>query len=92
MPRLLSIQPTRYLLPESLQRLLRSASQSGAPYYVLQASTEATIAEIESYQTYIDRMAAADSTILELAATYDMFRAGGSGHKEATERLDALRP
>ncbi len=32
-------------------------------------------------------MDAADAVVLELAATYDMFRGMGSDHKEAIQRL-----
>ncbi len=35
------------------------------------------------YQRFIDKMDAADAVVLELAATYDMFRGMGSDHKEA---------
>ena len=35
----------------------------------------------------IDTMDAADAVVLELAATYDMFRGMGSDHKEAIQRL-----
>ena len=62
-------------------------SQAGAPYYVLHAKPEATLTQIGRFQKYIDQMDDADATVLELAATYDMFRASGSNHKEATERL-----
>jgi uncharacterized protein YwgA len=63
-------------------------SQDSTPYYILEAQPGAERADsIKPFQQYIDRMADADPTVLELAATYDMFRATGSDHNEATARL-----
>ncbi|MGO8747181.1 MAG: hypothetical protein ACLQNE_14440 [Thermoguttaceae bacterium] len=62
-------------------------SQEGVPYYILRAKPDAVLAEIKPYQGFIDTMDAADAVVLELAATYDMFRGMGSDHKEALQRL-----
>lgn len=62
-------------------------SREGAPYYILRATAEAELPEIEEYRRFIDVMDVADSVVLELAATYDMFRAMGSDHGEAIQRL-----
>ncbi len=63
------------------------ASRKGDPYYVLNAQADAAMPEISEFQPVIDKLDKADSVILELAATYDMFRAMGSPHNEALERL-----
>lgn len=65
----------------------RQVSQGGVEYYILNAKPEAALPEIAPFQTFIDVMTAADATVLELAATYDTFRAMGSDHDEAMERL-----
>ena len=61
------------------------------PYYVLKAEdTPLSVAdrkEIGKYQEAIDTMSEADTVVLELAATYDAFRAMGSDHEQAMERL-----
>ena len=62
-------------------------SREGTPYYILRAKAEAALPEIEDFQKFIDLMDAAELVVLELAATYDMFRTQGSDHKEASERL-----
>lgn len=65
--------------------------QDGAPYYVLKAEgaalSDADRDEIGQYQEAIDTMSKADTVVLELAATYDAFRAMGSDHEQAMERL-----
>ncbi len=67
-------------------------SKDGDPYFILRATTEATLPEIKPFQKFIDVMAAADLVVLELAATYDMFRAMGSDHREALMRLKRKKP
>ena len=62
-------------------------SREGVPYYVLRAKPEAVLPEIKPYQRFIDTMDAADAVVLDLAATYDIFRGMGSDHKEAIQRL-----
>ena len=62
-------------------------SREGNPFYILRAKPEAVLPDIERFQQYIDRMHAAEAVVLELAATYDMFRSMGSDHQEACERL-----
>lgn len=62
-------------------------SSDGSPYYILQAKPEAVLPEIQPFQKSINIMNEADAVVLELAATYDMFRGMGSDHKEALVRL-----
>ena len=62
-------------------------SAAGAPYYVLEATHEASLPDIEAFRGEIDRMANTDAVVLELAATYDAFRELGFGHESALERL-----
>ena len=62
-------------------------NREGVPYYILRAKPDAVLPEIAPFQPYIDKMDAADAVVLELAATYDMFRSMGSDHKESLERL-----
>jgi uncharacterized protein YwgA len=58
-----------------------------APYFVLQASEQAVMAEVERWSPAVRRMEQADLVVLELAATYDTFREMGSDHAEALVRL-----
>ena len=63
------------------------SSQQGDKYFVLTASAEADMPEMAPFQRFIDLMQNADSVVLELAATYDMFRTMKSDHEEAMMRL-----
>ncbi len=54
-------------------------------WYALTASSEAVLPQIKPFQKYIDVMQAASPHVLELAATYSIFRAQGDGHSEALE-------
>jgi len=63
-------------------------SQSGAPYFVISATSDSEGAAIvRKYQDQIDKMVDADSVVLELAATYDAFRNACADHDEALRRL-----
>ena len=62
-------------------------NQDGVSYYILRAKPEAEMSEIATFKNYIDIMNEAESVVLELAATYDMFRSMGSEHREAMTRL-----
>ena len=62
-------------------------SRSGDPYFIMQASDKAKLSDIAKFRKHIDKMGATNPTVLELAATYDMFRDLGSNHKEALVRL-----
>lgn len=64
-----------------------ASSHEGVPYFVLHARPEAAMPEISRFQPYINTMESADTVVLELAATYDMFRGMGSDHAEALKRL-----
>src|SRR5437868_5274834 len=61
--------------------------REGEPRYKITAKPEAVLAELQPFQRHIDRMANAELTVLELAATYDMFRESGADHEEALGRL-----
>ena len=61
--------------------------QDGETYYKLRATEAAALPEVARFKPQIDIMANADPVVLELAATYDMFRETGSDHAEALERL-----
>ena len=63
------------------------SSQQGDTYFVLTASAEAVMPEMAPIQRFIDLMQNADAVVLELAATYDMFRTMKSDHEEAMMRL-----
>lgn len=65
----------------------RSGPEGGSPYFVIQASAEAGMPEMERFQPAIARMEASDLVVLELAATYDAFREMGSTEEEALARL-----
>jgi uncharacterized protein len=62
-------------------------SQEGNEYYVLQAEDGAELREIDRFRIHIDKLAAADAVVLELAATYDAFRNSAPDHEEAIKRL-----
>jgi uncharacterized protein YwgA len=63
-------------------------AQDGSTYYIISTTPESALpSEIRPFQPFIDRMQQADAVVLELAATYDSFRAMGSNHDEALERL-----
>jgi uncharacterized protein YwgA len=62
-------------------------SHEGNIYYVLTASPDAELPEIDRFRPMIKRMSEADAVVLELAATYDAFRELGADHTQAIERL-----
>ncbi len=63
------------------------SSKQGDTYFVLKASTDAVMPEMAPYRRYIDLMQDANAVVLELAATYDMFRTMKSNHEDAMMRL-----
>jgi uncharacterized protein YwgA len=63
------------------------SSQSGDTYFVLTASPDAVMPDTARYSHFIDLMQDAEAVVLELAATYDMFRTMNSDHKDAMIRL-----
>ncbi|HKI17777.1 MAG TPA: hypothetical protein VKA15_07845 [Isosphaeraceae bacterium] len=65
----------------------RRTRNDDTDYYIYQASPEAVIPEISQYEKPISVMEQADAVVLELAATYDAFRAMGSHHQDALNRL-----
>jgi uncharacterized protein YwgA len=62
-------------------------TQDGATYYVIRARPGAVLEAVERWRPAIDTLSRASAVVLELAATYDTFRALGSDHREALERL-----
>jgi uncharacterized protein YwgA len=64
-----------------------NTAQDGTTYYILSATAEADLAELEPFRSDIAKMEAAKSVVLELAATYDAFREMGSNDTDAIERL-----
>jgi uncharacterized protein YwgA len=63
-------------------------AQDGSTYYIISATPESALpGEMGPFQPSVDRMCQADAIVLELAATYDSFRAMGSSHDEALVRL-----
>jgi uncharacterized protein YwgA len=62
-------------------------SQDGTPYYVFRASEDAVFPEVEEFRPAIERLNSTDAVVLELAATYDAYRAIGCDHDEALHRL-----
>src|SRR5262249_27529197 len=65
----------------------RLSQEGGSPYFILQASPEAELPEMEPYLPAVGQMEKADLVILELAATFDAFRELGSDHEQALGRL-----
>jgi uncharacterized protein YwgA len=59
----------------------------GAPFYTLTAKPDCRLKELAPFQKYIDIMAAQQTVILELAATYDAFREQGDTHDQAVLRV-----
>lgn len=70
-----------------LTEVEHSGTEGSTPYFVLQATPEADLEDMEPYQSSIAEMEQADLVVLELAATYDAFREMGSVHDEAVARL-----
>lgn len=70
----------------------RNNPDGSAPYFVMQASEQAAMPELERWSPAVRRMEAADLVVLELAATYDAFREMGSDHAEALARLRHKKP
>jgi uncharacterized protein YwgA len=62
-------------------------TSDGNPYYILKASPEADLPQIEAFRDKINKLAETPSVELELAATYDAFRDAGSDHKDALVRV-----
>lgn len=61
--------------------------REGNTCYVLTATEDAELPEIERFRPLIKQMSDADAVGLELAATYDAFRETGASHTEAVDRL-----
>jgi uncharacterized protein YwgA len=77
----------RFLQAFGLVTEEEKSSKQGDTYFVLTASREAVMAETSAFQRPIDLMQNADAVVVELAATYDMFRTMKSNHEDAMMRL-----
>jgi uncharacterized protein YwgA len=71
---------------ELLEEKPQSSAQ-GEDYFVLTATPDAVAPIPVRFQRAINRMQEAETVVLELAATYDMFRTMNSDHQEAMDRL-----
>lgn len=79
---------TRLLMEMGLLREEELRGQEeAAPSFLVEATAEAAMAELERWQPAIARMVEAELVTLELAATYDAFREMGSDPAEARTRL-----
>lgn len=65
----------------------RSSGDGGNVYYVVKATDAADAALVKGYQKQINLMADTPTDILELAATYQMFREQGDEPGVAVKRL-----
>lgn len=76
-----------------LVTISREHGESPGPFwYVYTAAPDAEIAEIKRYKPQIEILAAADSDVLEVAATYAALRARGDDHDDALWRTQAKKP
>jgi uncharacterized protein YwgA len=66
-------------------------SQKETPDFVIRVVPEARNAEIEPFREFINALANIKVPILEIAATYDVFREMGSDHTDALHRLRAKK-
>jgi uncharacterized protein YwgA len=65
----------------------QKTAHDGTTYYVLTATEEADLPDLDPYRRWLAKIEAAKPVPLELAATYDAFREMGSDHAQAIERL-----
>jgi hypothetical protein len=63
-----------------------------AVWYVLTASSDAVLPQIQPFQPSIDLMQSASREVLEVAATYTVFRVQGDEHLYALERVRRKKP
>lgn len=74
-----------------LVREQECTAQDGSPYFVLEATDAAKALaqreEVKRFGPAIATLSAAETVVLELAATYDAFREMGDDHAAALERL-----
>jgi len=66
-------------------------AQDGAEYFLLSAKPSNALPDLGALKEPLGLLAAADSTVLELAATYDAFRKMGLSREEALESLRAKK-
>jgi hypothetical protein len=69
----------------------RRVAQDGAEYFILRADPSDVLPGVEEFRQPLNYLAEEDSTVLELAATYDAFRKMGLGHEAAIESLRAKK-
>lgn len=63
------------------------SSSAGNTYFVIESRDTELVEDVSAYRDVIAKLADTDSTVLELAATYNSYREGGGVHKEALRRL-----
>jgi uncharacterized protein YwgA len=66
-------------------------AQDGTEYFILSAKRFDVLPALGRLKIPVDLLAAEDSVILELAATYDAFREMGLSHEAAVESLRAKK-
>jgi hypothetical protein len=67
---------------------MEEPAASGRSYSVFEARSSAHLPEIDTFRSAVDLLSGEDATVLELAATYDMYRDKGMPHPLA---LDCMR-
>lgn len=74
------------LITETARRTL-----DGTEYFVLSATRDVTLPEFERFRGFVEQISAEDATVLELAATYDAFRAMHLTHEDALDNLRQMK-
>jgi uncharacterized protein YwgA len=70
----------------------RRETGDGNGYFVITATPDFQMSEIDPYRKDIEILRKEESGVLELAATYDFFRELGSSHEESLELLKKKKP
>jgi uncharacterized protein YwgA len=65
--------------------------QEDGPHLVIRVIPEARNNQIEPFRSFIQTLASTEVNVLEIAATYDVFREMGSDHADALRRLRAKK-
>lgn len=66
-------------------------TRDGDEFFILRATQPPSIPEVSRFSPIIERLAASETVVLELASTYDFFRETGSDHADALRRLRAKK-
>jgi uncharacterized protein YwgA len=65
--------------------------QKDSGHIVIRVVAKARNIRIDPFRDFIQKLASTQVTVLEIAATYDVFREMGSDHADALRRLDAKK-